>query len=124
VRLRTNSDLKFFEGSMIFVGFRFCEVGDKGESEPAMLGNGRSGLDVGKCIGAMERLRFICGRAERLYGREPSIDEGPARGEETEGRDVRVAGIDESGEFVSEIEDIECEIEEVSSPIVSRRAGQ
>lgn len=76
---------------MIFVCLRCCEVGDNGESEPATLGKGRSGLEVGNCTGVMDRGRFGWRRAGRRCG--PSREEGPARGEETAGRDASVAGI-------------------------------
>lgn len=54
-----------------------------------MLGKGRSGREVGKRTGVIERLRFGCGRAGRCAG--PSRVVGRASGEETEGRDARVA---------------------------------
>ena len=75
---------------MIFVGFRWGEVG---ESDAATLGKGLSGREVGKCTGVMERLRFGCGRVGMWRGRAPSMDGGPARGEETEGREASVADI-------------------------------
>ena len=85
--MRKNSDLKFFGGSMILTGFR-CELGETGESELAMLANGRSGRDLGSDRGASERLRLGCGRAAAAWA--PSKTDWRASGEETEGRDASV----------------------------------
>lgn len=76
---------------MIFVGFR-CDVGESGDSEFAMLGNGRSGRDFGRETVLTERLRFGCGRVKGVC--TPSSIDGRARGEDTEGRDANVVAVE------------------------------
>ena len=72
---------------MIFVGFRW-DVGESGESELAMLGNGRRGRDLGRDMVLTDRLRLGWGRVRGAC--VPSSIKGRASGEETEGRDANV----------------------------------
>ena len=87
VRSRTKLILKFFGGSMSLMGFDFERLADlEGWRAWEMVGNGRSARDVAK---PGLRLGLNAGRGAELVA-------GPlaaaARGEETRGRDIDVAG--------------------------------